>query len=117
MVDYDTQLVSTLKTILPTYHELVLTSNTKTPCISFQELNNYAITDALGADLGYSRITYQIKVWDVDLEALKNYAREVDNALRPLGFKRIAMGELYDYNSAMIQKIMTYEALALEEYK
>lgn len=116
MVDFDKQLVSTLQTILPTYHELVLTKNTKTPCLSYQELNNYAITDSIGASLGYSRITYQVKVWGTDLEALMNYAGQVDNALRAIGFKRISSGELYDYNSAMVQKILTYEALALEEY-
>lgn len=116
MVDYDKQLVSTLKTILPTYHELVLTSKAKTPCISYQEQNNYVVTDALGATLGYSRITYTVKVWGTDLEVLKNYVLQIDNALRPLGFKRIASGELFDNNSSMIQKILTYEALALEEY-
>lgn len=116
MVDYDKQLVSTLKTILPTYYELVLTSKTKTPCISYQEQNNYAVTDAVGATLGYSRLTYTVKVWGTDIEALKNYANQIDSALRPLGFKRIASGELFDNNSSMIQKILTYEALALEEY-
>lgn len=116
MVDYTPSLVSTLNAILPTYHELVLTKNTKTPCLSYQELNNYAITDSIGASLGYSRITYQVKVWGTDIEFLTTYAGLVDEALRPLGFKRISSGELYDYNSAMVQKILTYEALALEEY-
>jgi hypothetical protein len=40
----------------------------------------------------------------------------VDAVLRPLGFKRISSGELYDNNSSMIQKIMTYEALACENF-
>ena len=39
----------------------------------------------------------------------------IDACLRPLGWKRTASGELYDNNSTMIQKIMTYEALAKEE--
>lgn len=116
MVDYDTQLVSALKTVLPTYYELVLTNKTKTPCISYQENNNYSVTEPIGATLGYSRITYTVKVWDTDIEALKNYAKQIDDALRPLGFKRVASGELFDYSSSMIQKILTYEALALEEY-
>ena len=114
MVDYDMQLVSTLQTILPTHYELVLTSNTKTPCISYQETNNYSVEN--GNTIGYSRITYTVKVWDTDIEALKSYAKQIDDALRPIGFKRVATGELFDYNSAMIQKILTYEALALEEY-
>ena len=81
MVDYDKELVSALNTILPTYYELVLTSKCKTPCISYQEQNNYTVTDAVGATLGYSRITYTVKVWDTDIEALKNYAKQIDDAV------------------------------------
>lgn len=116
MVDYHTSLVSALNTILPTHYEMALTSKTKTPCISYMELNNYAATDTIGATLGYSYITYQIKVWSNDIGELQRYAVEVDNVVRTLGFKRIASGELYDTNSAMIQKILTYEAIALETY-
>lgn len=114
MVDYNREIVSALNTVLPTYHELALTRELKTPCISYQESNNYV--DTTGDSIGYSRITFIVKVWYTDLGAIQHYARQVDNVLRPLGFKRISAGELYDYNSAMIQKIMTYEALALEEY-
>jgi hypothetical protein len=42
MIDYHKRLVSVLNNILPTHYELTLTSNTKTPCISYQERNNYA---------------------------------------------------------------------------
>lgn len=49
-------LVSALSTILPTHYELALTSKTKTPCISYMELNN--IETDVGDTLGYSRITY-----------------------------------------------------------
>ena len=80
------------------------------------ELNNYSITDINGATLGYSRITYQVKVWGNKLADLQRYSVEIDKALRTLGFKRISSGELYDNNSTMIQKILTYECLALEEF-
>lgn len=116
MVDYHKDLVSALNTVLPTHYEMTLTSKTTTPCISYMETNNYAVTDSLGASLGYSRITYQVKVWANDIAAIQQYALEVDKVLRPLGFKRIASGELYDNTSSMIQKIMTYEALAYENY-
>ena len=114
MIDYNTQLVSALKAVLPTHFEMNLKSGMATPCISYMELNNYVSDD--GDTLGYSRITYQVKVWATDLKTIQKYALEVDKVLRPLGWKRIASGELYDRNSSMIQKIMTYEALALEEY-
>lgn len=116
MINYHKELVSALKTILPTHYEMALTSKTKTPCISYMETNNYAATEVINSTVGYSRITYQVKVWGNDIAKLQEYAVEIDKVLRPLGFKRISSGELYDNNSTMIQKIMTYECLALEEY-
>lgn len=114
MVDFHANLVSALNTVLPTHYEMALTANTSTPCISYMETNNYVSND--GSTLGYSMITYQIKVWANDIALIQRYAREVDAVVRPLGFTRIASTELYDNESAMIQKIMTYEGLALENY-
>ena len=114
MIDYHSELVSALETVLPTHYELALTSGTKTPCISYQERNNY---DAeTGDTLGYSRIVYTVKVWGNQIAAIQNYAKEIDKVLRPLGFKRTSAQELYDNQSTMIQKILTYEALASEIY-
>lgn len=96
---------------------MALTSKTQTPCISYMEINNYAATDTSGATIGYSRLTYQVKVWANDIGIVQKYALEVDRVLRPLGFKRISSGELYDTNSTMMQKILTYEALALEQFE
>lgn len=114
MIDYSKELVSALNSILPTIHELALTSGTKTPCISWQERNNFTATP--GTTREYCTISYTVKVWGLDMEEIQEYAMQIDNTLRPLGFKRISSGELYDVNSAMIQKILTYEALALEVY-
>lgn len=114
MIDYHSTLVSALKEILPTHYEMTLTSKTATPCISYMEVNNY-VTDE-GDTLGYSRLAYQIKVWGNSISELQRYALEIDNVLRPLGWQRTSSGELYDKNSTMIQKIMNYEALALENY-
>lgn len=116
MVNYHEELVSALNNILPTHYEMSLTSKTEIPCISYMELNNYAITDVIGSTVGYSRITYQVKVWSNDIEQIQDYSLQIDSALRPLGFKRISSGEMYDNQSTMIQKILTYEALALENY-
>lgn len=116
MIDFHKELVSALSKVLPTHYEMALTSKTAAPCISYMETNNYAVTEPTGASLGYSRITYQVKVWANDIAAIQKYALEVDKALRPIGFKRISSGELYDNNSTMIQKILTYEALASEEF-
>ena len=114
MIDYHKQLVSALSAILPTHYERALTSKTATPCISYMERNNY--TAVSGDTTAYSRISYQVKVWGNDIATLQQYAVQIDNALRVLGFKRLSSGEIYDINSTMIQKILTFEALAIENY-
>lgn len=114
MINYHSNIVSALNNILPTYYEMALTKDTKTPCISYMELNNYVAE--YGTTLVYSRITYQIKVWSNNIAEIQEYSLRIDEVLRELGFKRISSGELYDNQSTMIQKILTYEALAKEQY-
>jgi hypothetical protein len=114
MINYHEELVSALNQVLPTHYEMALTSNTVTPCISYMENNNYVYF--FGDTLGYSIISYVVKIWANDIGDIQKYALEVDKVLRPLGFKRVSSGELYDNNSTMIQKILTFECLALEEY-
>lgn len=114
MIDYDKELVFALNDILPTYHEMLLTGDSETPCISYQERNNAA--EEQGETLGYSRIQYTIKVWGNRVAELKQYAKAIDNVLRPLGFKRNNTNMIYDINSTMIQHILEYECRAIEEY-
>lgn len=114
MIDYNKELVSALNTVLPTHYELALTSKTKTPCISYQERNNYVVVN--GDTLGYSRFSFTVKVWANNIAEIMKYAVEIDDVLRPIGFKRTSSNELYDMNSTMIQKIMTYEAFGLEDF-
>ena len=114
MINYHKQLVSALNTILPTHYELVLHRGLAIPCISYMELDNSE--NEVGDTIGYSRIQYQIKVWGDNIGDLQTYALAIDKVLRPLGFKRISSRELYDRESTMIQKIMTYGANALEEF-
>lgn len=114
MVNYHIELVKALETVLPTHYELTLTSKTETPCISYIEMNNYAV--ATGEERAYSMIRYQIKVWDTNIGNIQKYALQIDEVLRSIGFTRDSSRELYDRESAMIQKIMTYEALCLEKF-
>lgn len=114
MIDFHSSLVAALKTVLPTHYEMTLTQGAKVPCISYMELNNSV--DVNGDTLGYSRITYQVKIWGHDIAELQGYAILVDAILRPLGFRRISSNELHDRNSTMIQKILVFEALAKEEF-
>ena len=116
MTNYHKELVSVLSSILPTEYEMKLTSTTKTPCISYMELSNIPVNNSSFDTMEYSKIRYQIKVWDSNIAVIQLYANRIDAALRPLGFKRINSTEISDNNSAMIQKVMTYECLALEEF-
>lgn len=115
MINYHKTLINALNTVLPTHYEMTLTKGTKTPCISYMELNNAVAAN--GDTLGYSRISYQVKVWANDIALIQQYALEIDKVLRPLGWVRVSSGELYDNQSTMIQKVMTYEALALESFE
>ena len=114
MIDYHKNLVSALETVLPAHYEMTLTSGTAVPCISYMETNNYTVAN--GDFFGYSRISYQIKVWANDIAEIQKYALQIDKVLRPLGFTRTSSGELYDKQSTMIQKIMNFEALASEDF-
>ncbi len=114
MIDFHKELHTALNTVLPAHYEMTLNSKTKTPCISYMETNNFSSPS--GETIGYSRITYQVKVWANSIAEIQQYALLVDPVMRSLGFTRISSGELYDNASTMIQKIMTYEALAYENY-
>ena len=116
MIDFNKELVSALESVLPTHYEMALTSKTATPCISYMEIGNTEITEPIGSTVGYSRITYQVKVWSNKVADLQKYALQIDKVMKPLGFKRTSSAELYDNNSAMMQKILNYEALAIEQY-
>lgn len=114
MIDYHTVIVSSLNKILPTTYELKLHGGLSTPRISYMELSN--VDAETGDTLGYSRIQYQIKVWGNEIEIIQKYSLEVDKTMRALGFKRVGSDELHDTQSTMIQKILTFEALASEVF-
>ena len=86
LINYHAELVKALKSILPTHYEMTLESGMATPCISYMENNNYV--SERGDTLGYSRISYTIKVWGNNIGQIQKYALAIDKALRPLGFKR-----------------------------
>lgn len=113
MVNYHTELVNTLKTILPTHYELNIKGKS-VPCISYMENNNAVIVQSNVK--GYSDISYTIKVWADDIGTALANAQKIDNALRPLGWKRTSTGELTDYQTGRVQKIMNYEATASEMF-
>lgn len=109
------EIVSALNTVgIPVHYELVLHSGLETPCISYFPLQNR--TNVNGDTVGYSDLSYQIKIWANNIALIMQYAQEIDNVLRPFGWRRSNYNELYDTNSTMIQGIMTYEAMASEKF-
>ena len=114
MYNAHVDMVAALKSVLPTHYELALTSKTATPCISYMGIQNNVYVN--GDTLGYSNLAYQVKVWANDIALIVQYAQEIDNVLRPLGWRRTNYVELYDPNSTMIQGIMNYEAMASENF-
>lgn len=115
MINFHEELIYALESILPTHYEMTLTAKTQTPCISYMELTNF--DDAIGDTIGYSRLHYQIKVWGNNIGIINEYAQSIDKKLKPLGFRRISSGELYDNSSSMIQKIMSYELFTREIFE
>ena len=114
MIDYHKELVATLKEILPTHYEMQLTSVESLPCISYMELSN--VDNSTGETLGYSTISYQVKVWAHSLQDLQTYAQQIDSAMRGLGFARVGSAELFNNQTTIMQKVLTYDALAVENY-
>jgi hypothetical protein len=108
------ELVVALNSVLPTHYEMTLNSKIATPCISYMGIRNSV--QANGDTIGYSNLGYQVKVWANDIALIMQYAQEIDDVLRPLGWRRTNYNELYDMNSSMIQGIMNYESLARENF-
>jgi len=86
MLDCKTELVTALSTVLPTYYELFVDSNTATPCITYREHSNNDYSTAMGA--GYSVVGWYVKIWGNDIADISSYASQVDSKMRALGYSR-----------------------------
>lgn len=115
MVDYHINLVNILNPILPTYYETNLTNDVELPCITYAERNNYAEAD--GDTLGYSLVSYNIKIWGKSILEIQDNAQKVDEILRSTGFKRTSSTETFDINSLVKYKMLVYEALFYEDFE
>lgn len=88
-------------------------SSFKTPCISYIELSNIDVATAYS--FGYSKVIFQVKVWDNRIANIQQYSKVVDDLIKQIGFTRIGTQELTDPVSGMIVKILTYESGAKYE--
>ena len=109
MRNINTEIVSALKTVLPTYYETQLNAQ-DVPCISYQIVTNQ---DVQKANLnGYSLITVRVKIWAITVEDTCRYSAEIDDALSAIGhFERRSVGELTDGD--LLCRIMDYSILKL----
>lgn len=84
------------------------------PCISYYERNNFQ--SAKGDTMAVSIISYNITVWSKTIEELQENTVKVNEALFDLGFKRTSSNEYYDLENGILQKVMVFEILAIENY-
>lgn len=114
MFDCKKKLIENLQaaTSLPVYYELICDSNTKKPCITYQPTNNRDV--AIGDNLGYSRLSFYIKLWGENYEQLCDYANKVDAEMHKMGFERNSYNELIIGNQICF--IYLYDGLGMERY-
>lgn len=110
MVDTSKPLVTKLKTILPTYYELVEHPYTM-PCITYMAYDNQE-TDS-GNTLAYSSVAYYIKLWGKDIATLMPYSIQIDTAMKSLGYNRESYNEMAIGNELCF--IFQYRGLSKEE--
>lgn len=114
MIDVNPIVVSKLNEIgLKVYLEDFLDSKSEIPSISYREFNNVAEKE--GDQIGYSSITFYVKVWAKNMQDLTGYSCEVDSKMRELGFKRTNMDSDLWLNG-IGQRALKYENLALENF-
>lgn len=114
MLDYRPTLISELEKIgIPVYYELICDSTTETPCITYMESQNSSYLE--GDTLGYSNISYYVKLWGNDLSVLAPYAQSISETMRKLGFNRDSFNELW-YNQ-QICMIMLFSATGKEYFE
>lgn len=110
MIDYKPLLIRELGTILPTYYELFVDSDTETPCITILESNNMAQEE--GDNIRFSRISFNIKIWGDDIAVIAEKGQELDAKMFELGFQRTSYTELW--MGTQCSAIFRYEILADE---
>lgn len=113
MINVTPQIIKALsETGLKVYNEIFL-KNESVPCISYYEYDNAAELES--GVLGYSKITYHIKIWAKTQKELVDYSIKIDDIMRQLGFKRNNMNDLW--TDALGQRDMKYSAKFYERFK
>ena len=113
MKDINKQVEETLSTVLPTYYELFLDSQSTIPCISYQVTNNFE--ESKGNELCWDRIIVRVKLWVTTVGDMCSYSSQIDDAIAVLGpFTRSSAYELSQ--GELICRIVDYSILIPETY-
>ena len=116
MIDYNTEVVTALSTVLPTYYELFTDGSIALPAITYQEYSNYDAAWSPEVNFkGYSTIQFMVKVWANSKADIETYTLKADYKMRELGFHRVSSDEMAV--DTQICKLNLYEALFTEEYE
>lgn len=116
MIDFNQQVVTALKEVLPTYYELYTDGSISLPAITYQEYSNYDTAWSMETDfVGYSYIQFMVKVWANSKADIETYSLKADLAMRKIGFHRISAEEMSVDDQ--ICKLMLFEALGKEVYE
>lgn len=91
MVDYAPELVSGLKTVLPTWADPV-DKRTELPCITWMETDRRDLHAVNG--MQYSTIAIRVRVWTESRRTMQDYADKAETALRKMGWSVTGCGEL-----------------------
>ena len=113
MYNFHTDVVTALKTAYTdVYYEEFLDEQCAKQCISYREdLNAERLP---GNTIGYSDVTYTVKVWGYSLSWVLEIACSVDDKMSALGFHRESSAELI--NGDYICKVLRYTGLCQETY-
>lgn len=113
MIDVYDKVLEALKPIAPTYFDLFLDSKTETPCISYFEYGNVQHKES--DILGWSNISFCIKVWGHKIKEVEPLSIKVDDAMKKLGFNRVSGNDMKE--NGLLCKILVYRALGWEKHK
>lgn len=112
MIVENKEIQAALSTLLPTYYELFLDKSAAIPCISYIPNDNRV--DVQGDTMGYSYVSFKVKLWAKTVEDIETYSPQIDDIMREMGYVREQITELSA--DGVICRIMVYQGLGKEYF-
>lgn len=97
MVCYKKQFIALLEEAVGEDANIIYDSfveEEQTPCVSYLEIANISTAD--GNTVRYSRITFQVRIWDTAVGVVEDLAETIDDTLVSNGFSRVYATDLKD---------------------